>query len=203
MTTDRKGVGLRGWRDRDGGKDDRRGDAGAPPGPEQEAAGGAGAADRDHAGRAQRQPDGPRGLAAPAGRTAGHALPVDQPAAGQRADRGRRGDGAARPRGPGPPGRGWPQDRADDRPDAGDRAAPGRHGGGAGGRPGLAAGVAGQGDGGGGRLCGGARGAGGGGRAAAPRGGGGGGGGPPLPGAPPARPGARPGAGGGGGGGGG
>src|SRR4051812_10069046 len=53
MRTDRKGVGLRGWRDRDGGKDDQRGDAGAPPGPEQEAAGGAGAADRDHAGRFQ------------------------------------------------------------------------------------------------------------------------------------------------------
>src|SRR5437763_11284048 len=72
MATDRKGVGRRGWRDRDTGKDDRRGDAGAPPGPEQEAAGGAGAADRDDAGRARRQPDGPRRLAAPAGRTAGH-----------------------------------------------------------------------------------------------------------------------------------
>src|SRR4051812_19892576 len=167
MRTDRKGVGLRGWRDRDGGKDDQRGDAGAPPGPEQEAAGGAGAADRDHAGRAQRQPDGPGGLAAAGGRAAGHALPVDQPAAGQRAGRGRRGDGAARPRGPGPAGRGWSQDRADDRPDPGDRAAPGRHGGGAGGRPGLAAGLAGQGDGRVDRLRGAARGPGGGRRPAA------------------------------------
>src|SRR4051794_37101910 len=109
-------------------------------------------------------------LAAARGRAAGHALPVDQPALGQRADRGRRGDGAARPRGPGPAGRGGPQDRADDRPDPGDRAAPGRHGGGAGGRPGLAAGLAGQGDGRVDRLRGAARGPGGG-RPPAARGG--------------------------------
>src|SRR4051812_40724341 len=93
MRTDRKEVGLRGWRDRDGGKDDRRGDAGAPPGPEQEATRRIGAADRDDAGRARRQPDGLGGLAAAGGRAAGHALPVDQPAPGRRADRGRGGDG--------------------------------------------------------------------------------------------------------------
>src|SRR4051794_25759282 len=71
-------------------------------------------------------------LAAAGGRAAGHAPPVDRPALGQPADRRGRGDGALRPRAPGPPGRGRPHGRAGGRPDAGDRAAPGGRGGGAG-----------------------------------------------------------------------
>src|SRR5215210_4467428 len=71
-----------GW-DRDGSGGGWSGSRRAAAGAEQEAARRAGLADRHRLGRARCQPHGTRRRPAPRRRAAGHALPVDQPAARQ------------------------------------------------------------------------------------------------------------------------
>src|SRR3954465_15064265 len=87
----------------------------------QEAARGAGVAGGDGVGRPQRQPDGTGRRRAARGRAVGHALPMDQPAARQRAHRCRSRDGALRARGSGTRLRQLSNPRGDHRPEQGQR----------------------------------------------------------------------------------